>query len=286
MIIEGRIFRVFMKTFPFSSLFHPSDHRFSFWARILLPLIPPVCVLFALPFLRTDGLVFQGVELWRNVVSLFFVLILFGAVFRAWNIRFLMDLLIGASLIFGVWIFFGAIMPVEIAVIVASFVTLIQAFFRKIFVYDFVGMIGLSGLSLTIVSFLSVKTLLVVFVAWLIYDIVVKRDISSEIPPPIYRGYIPVIFFPKTAHGFLDDVSMSFREKTSDMMMVGEILLPTVFVAGAGVFGLWQGALIVFGLAIGAFASVSRRIPFRLPLAMLLGSGVPFFVMIFLCRFV
>lgn len=195
--------------------------------------------------------------------------------------------LFGAALFLGAWVYCWSIFPWDIALLIASGLTIIQARIRRVFVHDLFVLVGAAGIAIHFAFLFTDKSLAMIFASFLIYDMVAGRPngpITHMASVLVHRGVIPGLIIPGKIRALFASVANTIRQPDAIFLGAGDLILPMTLVARAAVFGWWQAELVATGVLIGCvvlgFRKSLKPFPALIPLG--IGAGIPYLIIFFI----
>ncbi|MBD3251496.1 hypothetical protein GF380_03505 [Candidatus Uhrbacteria bacterium] len=224
-----------------------------------------------------------GVITWQVFAFIAAGLLLVGFVIRAFNTRIFFELLIGITLFLGVWVYAWSILPWEIALVVASILTVFQARVRRTFVHNGFVLLGAAGIAIHVAFLFHLEKLAMILFAFLLFDLFAGRPkgIATQLATLfVHRGVIPGLIIPSSWKGLRQQIRDTIKDPGAIFLGAGDLILPLILVAHASVAGIWQGVAVTVGLLLGAvwlaYSGAVKPRPALVPL--LLGTGIPYII--------
>lgn len=223
----------------------------------------------------------QGMVAWQWLVGAAFLLAIFGAIIRAASGRTFVDIVLTVLLFFGVWVWCWGVMPWEVALLVASVLTLIQARIRRVIVHDLFLCLGCAGVAIEFGFLFPLEKLVLILVGLSVYDMVAARPQGAAhmlAGALIHRGAVPGLIIPDATSALGKGVRDVIQSPFASFLGAGDLILPMTLVAQAAVRGWVPAMIVTFGVMGGAFILGQRKSlkPFPALLPLLGGSGIAF----------
>lgn len=231
----------------------------------------------------TPSTVPTGIVTWQLFVFVTAALLLIGLIIRWLSTRLFYELLLGAALFLGVWVYAWFIFPWEVALLVAATFTVFQARVRRVLVHDAFILFGAAGIALHFAFVFTMQTLAFVLVAFLIYDMFAGRPggVATKFASMfIHRGAIPGLIVPGNMRDACGRISKVVRSPRAVFLGAGDLIIPLILVARAVVYGVTEAVAVTFGILIGAVWLARRgpSKPYPALIPMLFGAAVPFLI--------
>lgn len=228
-----------------------------------------------------------GLSSWRIFAYLSAGALLIGFLFRRIGMRLLYELLLGGAVFLGVWMLSWSLLPSDVALLVASGMTVLQALVRDVWIHDFFVMLGAVGIALHLFLLFPLRAMAIIFLGVLFYDAVSSRRkiVASSLPDlKLYRGLIPGVLLPDRSRAFVGPIASAASSPASVFLDLGDLAFPLAIVAHASVFSTWGGASSAAGLTLAATWLGSRTPnPRRSNLfPLFLGAGIPLSIIFFI----
>ncbi len=228
-----------------------------------------------------------GIVTWQLFLGIVGALALAGFIIRVVNARAFIAVLFGAALFLGVWAFAWFILPWDIALLVASALTILQARVRRVIVHDAFVLIGTVGIAIHLAFIFSMTALAALLAAFFLYDLAQGRmggvivDLARS---TIRRGVIPGLVVPSTWMETVAGLKAVISSPTAAFLGAGDLILPLTLVVRAAFAGILQPVVVAIGILIASLMMGSRESLKPAPaLAWLLpGAVLPYGVMMLL----
>ncbi|MEN9558092.1 MAG: hypothetical protein RL141_461 [Candidatus Parcubacteria bacterium] len=275
-------------------------------SRVRLPIVPVgfvagcyaiLCGLVIGGVWVADGRVDPGVPLraalqpWQALVFLAAGILVAALLIRKVRARMAWELLLGITLFLGVWFYFWVIVGGDIGLLLAAAGTFLQAWVRRVGVHNLFILCGAAGVALNFAYLLPVHIPLILLVGFAAYDTFVGRAgaVGAEVVASlVHRGMVPGIVIPGRFGGLWALLRDEIRQPAARFLGVGDLVLPSVAVARAAVFGFAPAVAVAVGTVVGAVWLAQHRpedprpFPALVPLA--IGAGIPYAFVLFFFR--
>jgi presenilin-like A22 family membrane protease len=227
---------------------------------------------------------------WQGLAVVVAAVIIGGVFIRQVRSRMAWELILGTTLFLGLWFYLWTVFSGEVGLVVASALTLLQAWMRRVWIHDVFILLGAAGVALNFAFLFEIKILLILLVGLAVYDTFAgrMRGVSARFAASlIHRGVIPGLVIPGkwSELGLL--MTDAVRRPDAVFLGAGDLILPLLLVTRASASSVLWGAVVAFGM-IGAAAWLGSRgptKPFPALVPLVIGSGVPYLVL-FLLRLV
>jgi hypothetical protein len=240
----------------------------------------------ALSELGTPLAVPVTLTIWQNFLMITALILVLFFMTRLLRFSGFLSALFAVALFLGAWVYCWSVLPWEMALLVASAITILQARIRRVFVHNLFVLIGTAGVVIHFSFMFPDRSLLMIFVGLLIYDMVVGRpngSVAKMASAIVHRGVIPGLIIPDRVKGLMLPIRISIQEAGSIFLGSGDLIIPMVLVARSAMFGWWQVIIVTIGTLIGysvlGFRKSLKPFPALIPIG--LGAGIPYFVIAF-----
>jgi hypothetical protein len=191
--------------------------------------------------------------------------------------------LFAIALYLGSWVYCWSLFPWDIALLIASILTILQARVRRVFVHNIFLLIGTAGIAIHFAFLFSDRLMLMIFAGLLFYDIVAGRPKGSVIQMAsamVHRGVIPGLIIPDRWKALHHPIRETIQDTHSAFIGSGDLLIPMVLVARSASYGWLQAVCVTLGVLVGfAYVGFRRSLkPFPALLPIGLGSGIAYFI--------
>jgi|YNPBryBLVA2012_1023415.scaffolds.fasta_scaffold10537_4 presenilin-like A22 family membrane protease len=189
-----------------------------------------------------------------------------------------------ATLFLGVWYALLLLLPVGWALLIASLLTLLQAFAERVWSHDLFYLFGPVGLALSLASWLPPEAVLAGLVGLAVYDMVAgppRRPILDLVQGLVKQGIVPGLIVPGSGTEFWATVPDVIKRPDTALLGAGDLAVPLIVVAQAAFHGLLSGLCVLSGLVLGAWLlGQNPGLAPRPALPILvLGAGLPFCIL-------
>jgi hypothetical protein len=204
----------------------------------------------------------DGIVTWQLFLGVAGALAVAGLIIRVVNARAFIEILFGAALFLGVWAFAWFILPWDIALLLASALTILQARVRRVIVHDVFVLIGTAGIAIHIGFIFSMTALAALIAAFFLYDLAQGRmggvivDLARS---SIRRGVIPGLVVPSSWNEVIVDLKAAISSPTSAFLGAGDLILPLTLVVRAAFSGALQPAIVAIGILVASLLMGSRE---------------------------
>lgn len=212
------------------------------------------------------------------IVAGFFVAAL---IVRKLKARMAWELILGITLFLGAWFYAWVAFSGEVGLLVASVLTLLQAFVRRVWSHNVFMLVGVSGVALNFAFLFPSHTMLILLVGMAVYDTFAGRPgglIAQFAASLVHRGIIPGLIIPGNLAQLGSSVTESVRQPQTMFLGAGDLILPLMLVgraAGAGfIYGLGVALGAVLAAAWIGYRGATHPIPALVPFA--IGTGIPY----------
>jgi presenilin-like A22 family membrane protease len=226
-----------------------------------------------------------SLSVWQGFFIVVTLFLLTAIVIRVIRLPAFIAALFGAALFLGVWVYCWSLFPWEIALLIASGMTIIQARVRRVAIHDLFVLLGSAGVAIHFAFIFTDRSLIMIFAAFFIYDMVAGRPNGPVVKMAsalVHRGVIPGLILPSGLKRLMTPVATAIREPDSVFLGAGDLILPTTLVARAAAFGWWQALAVGMGGLIGfsfvAWRKSLRPFPAFVPVG--LAVCIPYFMII------
>ncbi len=167
--------------------------------------------------------------------------------------RLVWEVVFTVTLFLGVWYALLLILPISIALVAASVLTLADIFLRIVAVHDLFYLIGAAGVALDFAGWLPPEAILVVLVVMTIYDMVAGspggpvEQLAAEL---VQRGIIPGLVIPTQWKQLVSDLDHVVKTDAA-LLGAGDVILPLCLVAKASFVGVLPAVAVLGGLIVG-----------------------------------
>ncbi len=221
---------------------------------------------------------------WQLFLGTAGVLALLGLLIRLLNARAFFEIFLGAALFLGTWSLAWFLIPWDVALLVASALTIAQARIRRVIMHDLFVVMGCAGIAIHLAFLFPLKALGGILAAFLIYDLAQGRlaGIAMKVArATIRRGVIPGLIIPANRVEAIGPIRTAVDHPTAVFVGAGDAILPATIVARAAFSGSLQALVVSGGILIAVLLLGSRASLKPAPaLAWLLpGAVVPFLIL-------
>lgn len=223
---------------------------------------------------------------WQSFFFLMSALLVVFLIFRFIKVSGFISALFGVALFLGAWVYCWSILPWDIALLVASGLTIIQARIRRVVVHDLFVLIGAGGIAIHFAFMFTDQSIAMIFACFIIYDMVAGRPngpVAQLASSLVHRGIIPGLIVPDRVRSLFSPISKIIQEPGSVFLGAGDLILPMTLVARSAVFGWWQAEVVATGALIGyailGFRKSLKPFPALVPIG--LGACIPYFILLF-----
>ena len=241
----------------------------------------------------------SSLETWQYVfLAVLFATALISFLKKMRN-RVLWEIVFTLTVFLGTWYVFLLTLPVEVALIAASILTLASIFLRQVWTQNLLYLLGTAGVAIDLAGWLSPEVLMALLVVMTVYDMVagppggpIEELAKSLVSKGIIPGFIVVSRW-KDLGASLDDVVRtkfvdSGHPTKSDvvgaLLGAGDMIIPMCLVARAAFAGSWQGLVVLAGTLLGAYVlgEAQPTHPRAALPALAIGAIIPFLLLRFL----
>ncbi len=229
----------------------------------------------------------MSLSIWQSYFLFVSAILVVFLVTRFIHVSGFVAALFGAALFLGSWVYCWSIFPWDIALLIASGLTIIQARIRRVGVHDLFVLVGAAGIAVPFAFLFSGRSIAMIFAGFFIYDMVAGRPngpIAHMASVLVHRGVIPGLIIPSHIRGLFDSIGSVIRQPNAIFLGAGDLILPMTLVARAAVFGWWQAELVATGALIGCailgYRKSLKPFPALIPLGF--GAGIPYLIIFFI----
>jgi hypothetical protein len=219
---------------------------------------------------------------WQAFALILAGVLIGGLMIRKLKTRTAWELILGAGLFLGVWFYLWVAFSGEIGLLVASALTLIQAFVRRVWIHDVFILLGAAGVALNFGFLLPSHTILIVLVGLALYDTFAGRPdgVGAQFAASlVHRGVIPGIIVTGNLKDVGGDIATVIARPSSILLGAGDLILPIILLARTAALA---PPLAVFILSLGILSAAawigargpSRPAPSLLPFT--IAVGIPY----------
>lgn len=196
------------------------------------------------------------------------------------------EALLTLTVFLGVWLTLLLILPLSAALILASFLTLAEIFWRNTALHNLLYLLGSAGVALNFAGWIPGEVLVVGLVLFIVYDMLAGSPggpIAELAQKLIVFGVIPGFVLPARFSDLGRAVDTAVRSDAA-LLGAGDIILPLSLVARASFLGRWEAFLVLLGALAGAAVFMFRRDlhPRDALLPLAVGAAVPFIIVQFI----
>lgn len=224
-------------------------------AVLLLTEAVAVASLFFLQKEPQDFTSVPGLTLAEFIIIFFFATALLLLLIRFLKGRFFFEFIFSLAIFGGLWFLAILVLPLDLAVIVASGLTLARIFIPLVFVQNFVMIFGIAGVASAIGAPTPWQTILAILLILSIYDIIAVYETKHMVT--MFKGLLErgVIFALILPERFRLQFSHLREVKPGEgffFLGTGDLALPTMFVVSAFV----ADSILGVGAALGSIAGL------------------------------
>ena len=222
---------------------------------------------------------------WQNFLMVMIGMLILFLIIRLIHFSGFIAALFGAALFLGTWVYCWSLFPWDIALLIASGLTIVQARIRRVFVHDLFVLVGAAGIAINFAFMFTDKSIAMIFACFLIYDMVAGRPngpVAQMASALVHRGIVPGLIVPARVKTLFASISSTIHQSDSVFLGAGDLILPVTLVARAAAFGWWQPLVVMLGALIGFSILGWRRSSKPFPALIPLGVGVciPYFMIV------
>lgn len=222
---------------------------------------------------------------WQNFLMFMIGVLIVFLIIRLIHFSGFIAAVFSAALFLGAWVYCWSLFPWDIALLIASGLTIVQARVRRVFVHDVFVLIGAAGIAINFAFMFTDKSIAMIFACFIIYDMVAGRPngpVAQMASALVHRGIVPGLIVPASVKTLFAPISSTIHQADSVFLGAGDLILPITLVARASAFGWWQPFVVMLGALIG-FAVLGWRKSLKpFPALIPLGFGVciPYFIIV------
>lgn len=182
--------------------------------------------------------------------------ILLLALLRFTRSRVVFEALFGVALFFGMLAIATVFLPLGVAVLAASGLTLARFIFPRVFLQNVVVVLGISGIAYAVGITVFPLAFAALFAVLALYDIVAvygTHHMIALFKGLASRGVIVALIIPKTARGWFRPTSSVRPGEDTHLLGTGDLAIPSIFVVSA----LHDGPVAAFGAALGSLVGLA-----------------------------
>jgi len=271
---DGRLFRTLWIAFSYAVM-----------SALVIAAVRRVLAAPDLPY--TPSTIPAGIITWQLFLGVAAALAFAGLLIRLVNARAFLEILFGAALFFGVWAFAWFVLPWEMALLVASAITILQARVRRVAIHDAFVIAGSAGIAIHFAFIFSLHALGALLLAFFLYDLAQGRIGGAVVEfakATIRRGVVPGLIVATTLRGGWLSIREAITLPDAVFLGAGDLILPVTLVARAAFSGTLQAVAVLIGILAGVFV-LGRRTslkPAPALLWLLPGAAVPYGVLMLL----
>lgn len=274
---------------PLPIKFRPGHYTFP--ALFLASAFAVVCALLisavqiAIRFPRAAQPIGAVLAPWQGLVLFAAAVMVSALLVRRVHAKIAWELILGTTLFLGVWAFLWVVFSGEIGLIVASVVTLTQAWIRRVWIHDVFILLGTAGVALNLAFLFPSRILVLLLVGIALYDTVLAGRAGSATEriaaSLVHRGIVPGLLIPGNAMQVTAPVEQTIRHPDAILLGAGDLVLPPVLVAQAALMGILPAVAVSLGILASALwlGSHGSTKPFPAMLPLGIGSLIPFLLL-------
>ena len=225
----------------------------------------------------------ETISWWQYAFLAVAIAILVVSFLKKIHHRMFWEILFTATLFLGVWYALLLVLPMGVALFVASGLTLAELLIRNVAVHNLFYLIGAAGVALDFAGWFPPEALVAGLVAITLYDMVAGppggpvEKMASEL---VQRGIVPGLVIPSRADQLGGDLDAVVKTDAT-LLGAGDLIVPFCLVAKASFVGAWQASVVLAGLVLGALilGRTGDTHPRAALPALATGAIVPFLVL-------